>query len=607
MKMHRLITLNGRLILGGLSLPGFKRRLSAVTVSSVAFWRRGKRCLLFVFLVASAALVEAAPLDLDARDNALGSANSFGHARIVRSLGELQIGEFTYPLTLVFNTNPADAPGAFGPYWRMPLFASTVVQFNRYKLYWDGPDERRQFFVLDRSQEGRRGEQVFIERGKDWKATVDRRGEILIEALDDSGWVFRYDEGQLQEFKLGDSADACRITWSGRGLPLYITNKSTNRRIFEIEYRGSTDPERILIGETQIVVGMGDGELTAPDGETNYRNYRVSFLRSLQFDAENIETFEYSKAEVRQRKIPVLDRAKKKVLKAVDLKVNRMEITSAAAAGESDNWIEWEAKSGFITADSGFTYTVKNNSWDPNIQDGSFDVTPSAVEMTRLPEGGTEQRWSYVWNSGVKVYTDLATGEVIRRTTIMSEGPANGKLRKREILKDGKWVLDRQNSYDPKGRPVRAVHGDSMRIWKWEDSRSGSEATEYLNGSIVRRTVYDAAGDFLEREIFKANGDVDRYIYGRTKVGKTVTYFVNGEPMTYKELDAQGQLSYMKWANGKEQFHSRENGLRQIMTVFPDGRNRLVERDPNGTSFVQVESAEIVSQTLEFLRNRRAN
>ena len=88
----------------------------------------------------------------------------------------------------------------------------------------------------------------------------------------------------------------------------------------------------------------------------------------------------------------------------------------------------------------------------------------------------------YVWNSGVKVYTDLATGEVIRRTLIMSEGPANGKLRKREIFKDGRWILDRQNSYDPKGRPIRAIHGDSIRIWKW---RNDGSVTITENGQFV--------------------------------------------------------------------------------------------------------------------------
>lgn len=575
-----------------------------------SFWQRASLpvllCVLTLQLFSFGAL-SGAVLKTEAKDNALGMADEFGYARIVRELGQMELGEAsaTYPINLVFNSNPRTSPGAFGPYWSIPLFTSTVAHNNRYSLYWDAPDEVRYFFTEDKDGSASRRDQIYTETRHNWKATVGRRGEILIEALDDSGWTFRYDEGQLQEFKLGDSADACSITWSGRGLPLYITNQVTNRRIFEIEYRGATDPERILIGETQIGVEIGDGELTAPDGETNYRNYRVSFLRSLQFDAKNIESFEYSKAEARQRKIPVLDRAKKKVLKAVDLKVNQMEITNSGAYGDSGNWIEWEAKSGFITADSGATYTVKNDSWDPNIQEGSFDVTPSAVEMTRLPEEGTEQRWSYVWNSGVKVYTDLATGEVIRRTLIMSEGPANGKLRKREVLKNGKWTLDRQNSYDPKGRPVRAVHGDSMRIWKWEYSRDGSEATEYLNGSIVRRTIYDAAGEFVEREIFKANGDVDKYVYGRTADGRSVAHYQNGEAVSYKELDSQGRLSYMKWADGREQFHRRQAGQQQILTVFGDGRRRLVERASSDSSYTVVEADRHIEEVFNILTQTR--
>lgn len=477
----------------------------------------------------------AAPLSLDARDNALGSANSVGHARIVRSLGELEIGGMTYPLNLVFNTNPADAPGAFGPYWRIPLFASTVVQFNQYKLYWDGSDERRQFFVLDQAYETRRGDQVFIERGKVWKATVSRHGETLIEALDDSGWVFRYDEGQLEEFKLGDSADTCRITYSGRGLPLYITNQTTNRRIFEIEYRGATDPEKIIIGEQQIEVEMGDAELTAPDGSTNYRNYRVSFLRSLTFDEEKVEQFSYSKVDTRRRKVSVLNEAEKKVTKTLDLAVNRMEISSADANEDTDNWIEWEAKSGFITADSGCAYSVKNDSWDPNIQDGTFDVTPASVEITRLPEGGDEQRWSYVWNSGVRVYTDLATGEIIRRTMIMSEGPANGKLRKREVWENGKWTLDRQNSYDPKGRPVRAVHGDDMRIWKWEEVEGGAlNVTEYFNGMVKSIETVGKDGSIAYRETYKEDGSIE-FFRTHIKNGRRLDYFYavspSGEPL----------------------------------------------------------------------------
>lgn len=563
MKADRLTTLNCRLTIQA-CLGSVLQLLSCWFERSLSVF---KWSLLSAVLIFSATLAHAAPIGLDARDNALGMADEFGYARIVRELGEVALGEAsaTYPLNLVFNSNPRTSPGAFGPYWRIPLFASTVAHNKQYSLYWDAPDEVRYFFMENKGDTTSRRDRSYTETRHNWKATVGRSGEVLIEALDGSGWVFRYDEGQLQEFKLGDSADACRITWSGRGLPLYITNQSTNRRIFEIEYLGSTDPERIVIGDTRIEVEMGDGELTAPDGEAHYRNYRVRFLRSLSFEQAPTEHFTYSKADKRQRRVSVFNPAKKTILKTLDLAVNRMEISNDGQGGATDNWIEWEAKSGFITADSGASYRVKNDSWDPNIHEGAFDETPEAVEMTRLPEGGSEQRWSYDWKSGVRVYTDLATGEVIRRTLIMSVGPANGKLRKREVLKSGNWTLDRQNSYDPKGRPVRAVHGKDMRIWKWEDTRDGSEATEYLNGSIVRRTVYDATGDRpLEREIFDGSGDVELSRYSRdgklTSLSritdgildemtynsdeKLVKRVIDGEVTFYREFDGYGELIF---------------------------------------------------------------
>ena len=533
--------------------------------------------LLFLFIVLPRLSSTAhAKVDLlDELENALGSATWYGHARIVRPLGKLSIGGTLYPINLVFNTNPADAPGAFGPYWRIPLFGSTAFQFNRYKLCWDGPDERRQFFLLDQSYEGQHGEQVFVERGKDWKATVDRRGKILIEALDDSGWVFRYNDGRLQEFKLGESTDTCRITWSGRDLPLYITNKKTNRRLFEIVYRGTTNPKRVIIGETQIEVKMGDGELTAPDGETNYRNYRVNFLRSLKYHEESTETFIYSKAKPCQRTIPVLKKVKKKASKRIDLKVNRMEVIDDTADEATDNWIEWEAKSGFITADSGSTYTVKNDSWDPNIQEGSIDITPSSVEMKRLLEGGTEQRWSYVWNSGVKVYTDLATGEVIRRTTIMSEGSANGKLRKSEVLKDGKWVLDRKNSYDPKGRPLRAVQGNNIRIWQWEDQGAFSRSTELLNGMLDRITTFNQNQEIIYREIYKIDGSIDLYRLERVD-GRKNEYFTTkaGEKIQSQSIMVDGVTVFLENQHGIFEFIDTE-GVKPKIELLNSKNPRL--------------------------------
>ena len=444
------------------------------------------------------------PINLSGRDAVLGCATSYGYVWVVRELGELPVGEARYPLKLVFNTNPADTPGAFGPYWRIPLLASTVVQFNQYKLYWDGPDERRQYFVLDASEKGRRGEKVYIERGKDWKATVDRRGATRIEALDGSAWGFIYDNGVLKSFYLGEAASRCRIHYSGRGLPLTITQEAGNRRLLEIKYRGSTEPEYIQLGDKRFSIQMGDAEVTAPDGVSSYRNYRVRFLRSLSYGEDRTEHFNYRKSGTQQRSLAVPLESGGQLRQTLNLALNRLEITDPTGKA-SDNWIEWEAKSGFVTADSGSEYTVENPSWDPNRVEGPLQVNPDSVQMVRRLNTGGEQQWSYDWNSGVRVFTDLATGELIRRTHILSEGPANGKLRKREVFKDGQWILDRKNSYDPKGRPIRAMHGDDMRIWKWEDSHAGSKVTEYLNGNLVSCKAYDLNG--ISRELMSTDAE----------------------------------------------------------------------------------------------------
>ncbi|MFT5622897.1 MAG: hypothetical protein ACI9FZ_000824, partial [Bacteroidia bacterium] len=158
---------------------------------------RMNKCLLYVVVLCLGATAFADPFSFASRSNRLGTADSYGYARMVRELGQLPVGgRVEFPMRLVFNTNPRIAPGAFGPNWRIPLIASTVVQYNQYKLYWDGPDEHRHFFRLDRDVKSRRGEAVFMERGKEWTATVSRRGEILIKAIEKEGWYYRYKDGQ---------------------------------------------------------------------------------------------------------------------------------------------------------------------------------------------------------------------------------------------------------------------------------------------------------------------------------------------------------------------------------------------------------------------------
>ena len=471
---------------------------------------------LMIFLVPTVP-ASADPFRFGARDNRLGNADSYGFVRIVRTLGELPLGDGrAFPMHLVFSSNPKREPGAFGPYWHMPLFDSTVVQFDQYKLYWDGPDEFRHFFILDRQADARRSEKVFIHRGQQWRATIDRRGDILIEAIERPNWYYRYRDGRLEEFRLGEGSSAYRIAYSNRGHPLYITDASTNRRVFEITYRGGTDPERVTIGDQRVYVEMGDGDLTAPDGQTSYRNFRVRFLRSLQLEGEIVEQFEYTKGSAHPRTIPEHVNAEgiKIAEKLIQVAVNRMSVR-AEAEGASENFVQWEAQSGFILADSGASYTIINASWDPLNPRADNHVAPRSVRIERQPAEGPSQLWAYDWRSGVRTYTDLATGDLMRRTYIMSGGNAHLKLRKRESFKDGRWVLDSQNSYDSRGRLVRAIRGANVRTWIREGSRDGSEVFEYLNDELVKISKY-VDGHLVEKTKFTGAtcaGIIYRFFY----------------------------------------------------------------------------------------------
>ncbi|MDV7402816.1 hypothetical protein RZS08_65945, partial [Arthrospira platensis SPKY1] len=106
-----------------------------------------------------------------------------------------------------------------------------------------------------------------------------------------------------------------------------------------------------------------------------------------------------------------------------------------------------------------------------------------------------------------RIYTDLATGEVYRRNSIMAEGPAMGKLRQQEVLKDGKWTLVRRNSYDPRGRLIRSTQGDSLRILEWvKVDENTSKVTHYLNGLLDRVETIGKNGSIIYRETYKRDG-----------------------------------------------------------------------------------------------------
>ena len=541
-------------------------------------------------------------------ENRLGNADSYGYARIVRELGELKLpgAARAQPVQLVFSSDPRLAPGPFGPGWRIPLLSSAVVPFGQYKLYWDGPDEKRHYFVLDPTARARRDERIYRHRGLQWTARVHGRGDdvqVLIESTLFPGWSYRYRKGRLAAFRMGEKSSECRLTWSGSGQLLKITESTRRSALLEIDYETNGDPRSLRIGEDVHQLAMGEGRLKAPDG----RPYsRAAYLRRLASPGAVPEIFTYEPAEPRRRN-------------GQRLAVNRLSVrpdppesesgtdsaTKTDAPDGNGGFLEWEARSGFITADSGAEYEVENLAWDPLRRDESGKsggTAPDAVQLVRRPRDGTpEQLWAYDWNSGVNTYTDLATGETLRKTWILSEGPAHLKLRKQEKKQPGGWELLEKRSYDPKGRLIRMVSPGEIRKIVWKDKPSGSISETYVNGNLHRFTKY--VGDkMLERKIFRGNGEVERYVFSERDGLRTINRYLNNELSWYQELD-EGRLVYMKWPSGYEQYLRHFDGGSHQVDLHPDGRREVLERVDGIKGYKPVETPEQVAAVIEFFMN----
>ncbi|MEI2421054.1 hypothetical protein V6O07_12340, partial [Arthrospira platensis SPKY2] len=129
----------------------------------------------------------------------------------------------------------------------------------------------------------------------------------------------------------------------------------------EIHYERGIDPVRMRIGELDVRFQMADADMTGPDGRTPWRNYRLRFLSAIEYSDGTKETFTYSRSQSRQRTVPLINDSGQRDnqrTRSINAAINRMAINS------DGNYVEWEAQSGFITADPQASYTIVNPSWD---------------------------------------------------------------------------------------------------------------------------------------------------------------------------------------------------------------------------------------------------
>ncbi|MBC2601985.1 hypothetical protein [Puniceicoccus vermicola] len=280
--------------------------------------------------------VSASITNWDPLPTPVGNANFRGYAQIERHLGSWSLPNGTeIPLHLVLQSDPTFEPGPLGPGWHFPFFRSDFVRVKDYEAVWEVPNGRRMFFPRDRQEEeSDEDEQIFRSRDGEWTAVWEKdRDEIeaTVTSTEDPAWWFHYEEGRLHSFQMGEESPEYQVDWlGGSNYPRMIRPSNRREGPVEIVYAGRT-PEAIRIEDRVWHIEMGKGDWTAPDGRSDYSDYRVNFLTELVNPDGDIEAFVYEKGELNERTVGVLDQPG--ITKVVRLPVNRLSLRDAGGSG----------------------------------------------------------------------------------------------------------------------------------------------------------------------------------------------------------------------------------------------------------------------------------
>jgi YD repeat-containing protein len=154
-----------------------------------------------------------------------------------------------------------------------------------------------------------------------------------------------------------------------------------------------------------------------------------------------------------------------------------MEFSNSA---QPVNTFVWNAASGILKSEGGWTYEVKKRDDD------------RLLVSRKNHEGGVES-YFYDDKTGVSEQT-LPDGSRIVRSYFIGLGPTQYKIRKYAKLRNGKEIDASQWSYDEKGRTIRKISGDNQRIWGYSPDGHLLFQEETFAGALARRLTYDLHG-----------------------------------------------------------------------------------------------------------------
>ncbi len=479
-------------------------------------------------------------------ENPVGNSSIHGYAHLDMQPIPVEIGGAGKFFHIEFDSNPAQTPGIVGFHWRIPLLSSKIAPMDGLMLSWTSPNGMEDFFTkktggLDRdvSRRAKSGKaEVFANASGKWIAFWNAEsGDLRIEERGNPDCFFFYRNGRLARFA-EKKGEEFAVDYLKNGMPSGIRSLETRIAAVSFEYYPDGLLKRMGVkGGFYLFEYLnpgGSGMPSLPGG--SYKGAKL--LRKIIYPDGSSEAFSYESRAPRPRKILAGAFAEKAT---PNVKAVRMSLVSKSG-GES--WIEWDADSGIVMADSGGEYGVGNSQIDkfnPDFERGKLHHHPAHSYLKYSRTGAAfPEIYFYDWESLIEMESDANTGEVYRILKVGAEGPLYGRDRKIEKLRGGiaglgsnAWEPLHMLHYDPLGRLIREIDSAGNVL---EMAYSGSEESDgtvstMINGVKVQELAYKNGK--LVYEMRKVGEDVYESVMSDDL--KRTTIRKNGESVKFYE------------------------------------------------------------------------
>lgn len=431
------------------------------------------RALFSIFVILALHAIEAlaAPVDLSAPGNSLGSANAHGYLRIWREIDELDFGnDFVLPLRIQFSTERQDDSPYLGRGWWCPLLSATAYLKREKMMRAELLCGKIMYLRRDKADPNK-----FQSLDKEWTGAISG-DKITISRAD--GWELHYMKGAIQQLR----TDTGRVlTWVRKGnLVTEIREEGSSAAPFKLSGASSGVPNGFFI----------NGKLHSFELDNRPTVQTIAGQRLVKELAPSLSAWTWPDGT----KETYLFEVSKDVVP--NLKITDKEARVSAYT--------WDAATNQIVSEQ----NSSNGDWIYNISPvkGEFD-------LPRLERTNKKREMEFLAIDSVNGIIERKTLRDGHTITHMfkAPGPLYDKVRKVEKIENGLQKTVYQAGYDAKGRLVREIdeRGWQTTFGPDEFGKQTTSNTVLVSDPALQRSLEDQER-LLLKKLEDTKNSIDR-------------------------------------------------------------------------------------------------